>query len=106
MAQNITVNETISLTAEYTPYTQQVVKDILYAYAHIVHKLLKMGYNVNMPTLGKFCLSQYKGSKEYTTEWADGKKIHHEAIPPYKKPTFRFAPAVCAEIRELTEGDA
>lgn len=107
MAQYITANEAISLTAKYTGYTQEVVKEILYGYAHIVSEVMKMGYGVKMPRIGRFCLTQRneQAGRKFKQP-STGEVIDLPTRPAYKKPSFRFTPAFKQEIRELTEGDS
>ena len=107
MAQYITANEAISLTAKYTGYTQEVVKEIVYGYAHIVSEVMKMGYGVKMPLIGRFYLTQRKeqvGRK--FKKPLTGEVVDLPARPAYKKPSFKFTPAFKQDIRELTEGDS
>ena len=106
MAQHITIGEAISLTAKYTGYTQDVVKEIVYGYAHIVCEVMKQGYGVKMPYLGRFYLTQRKEQAGRPFKRPlDGEIIDLPVRPAYKKPSFKFTPMFKQEIRDLTEGD-
>ena len=104
MAQ-IGKNDAISLTANYAGYTQEVVNDVLNAYAHIVYKLLLKGYGCRMPILGKFELRERKAQapREWTNPHTGQREMLGE-VPPFLKPSFKFNPSITKEVRKATEG--
>lgn len=106
MAQQITINEAISLTAKYTGYTQEVVKEIVYGYAHIIQEVMKMGYGIKMPYIGRFYLTQRneQAGRKFKKP-STGEIVDLPTRPAYKKPSFRFTPSFKKEIRDITEGD-
>ena len=103
----VQVNKThaISLTADYAGYTQEVVSDVLNAYAHIVYKLLLKGYGCRMPILGKFELRERKA--QAPREWTNphtGEREMLDEVPAFLKPSFKFNPSIMKEVRKATEG--
>ena len=102
----VSTSEVISLTANYSGYTQQVVREVLSAYAQVVLTLLKNGFSVKLMNLGRFDLRDMEAKEERDFKLpATGEIIRLDAAPAYKKPYFAFAPSKFNEIREATEGE-
>lgn len=102
----VTTAEIISLTANYSGYTQQAVKDILTAYTEVLVTLLKNGFESKLMNLGKFKLREMEAKEERDFKLPQtGEVIRLDATPAYKKPYFSFTPSKYSEIREATEGD-
>ena len=102
----VSMSDAITLTAQYAGYSQEVVKEIIYAYGHIILQLLLKGFEVRMPVLGRFYLKTQPARKE--REWDSpltGKIERLEAKPEYQRPYFKFYPSVVKEVRETTEGN-
>ena len=102
----VSMSDAITLTAQYAGYSQEVVKEIIYAYGHIILQLLLKGFEVRIPVLGRFYLTTQPAQPE--REWKSpltGKVEKLEAKPEYQRPFFKFYPSVVKEVREVTEGN-
>ena len=101
----VSMSDAISLTAQYAGYSQEVTREIVDAYTHIIFKLLLKGLELRIRTLGRFYLTTQPAQAE--REWKSpltGKVEKLSAKPAYQRPYFKFYPSVVKEIREVTEG--
>lgn len=99
-------SDVIRLTARYSGYTQEVAKDIIDAYGHIVRKLLLEGYQVRIPEVGRFYLHTKKAQPEkpYVMPLT-GERVILPAKPEYQKPKFKYTPTLTKEIKEKSWGN-
>ena len=99
-------SDVVRLTARYSGYSQEVAKEIIDAYGHIVHKLLLEGYQVRIPEVGRFYLHTKKAQPEkpYVMP-ATGEHVILPAKPEYQKPKFKYTPTIIREIKEKSWGN-
>lgn len=103
-SKRVNFNHSIAITAKYTGYTQEVVKDILSGYIYIIMESIKNNYEISVPYLGRFCLTRRNAQAgRKFKQPSNGEIIDLQPRPAYKKPCFKFTPTFKQLIRELTE---
>lgn len=100
------LDDTISLTAKHSGYTQEVVRDVLESYGIVIWKLLVNGFVCRMPLLGEWSLKDY--DEQPPRPWTDprtGEKTMLESQPAHQRPKFKFAKKLRQEIKTHSEGN-
>lgn len=99
-------SDVIRLTARYSGYTQEVAKDIIDAYGHIIYKLLLEGYQIRMPEVGRFYLKTNDPRPERPFVMPQtGEHVVLPATPEHQVPKFKFTPTLTKEIKEKSWGN-
>ena len=98
-------SDVISMVADYTGYSQDVVKEILDGYANIVWKLLVNGIVSRIPPLGEWSLKDYNAQppREFNNPY-NGEIVMLDEQPAHQRPKFKFAKKLRQEIKEHSAG--
>lgn len=97
--------DVISMTAQYSGYAQEVVKDVLDAYANVVWKLLVNGIVSRIPPLGEWSLKDYNAQPPREFKRPDtGEVMMLDEQPAHQRPKFKFSKKLRQEIKEHSVG--
>lgn len=97
--------DVVSMTAQYSGYSQEVVKDVISSYANVMWRLLVNGIVSRIPPLGEWTLQDYNAqpSRQFKVP-RTGEMIMLEEQPAHQRPKFKFAKKLREEIKEHSAG--
>lgn len=103
--QELTRSELEKLVALQSNKYKKDVAVILDTYYTVVREAILAGLKVTIPGVGYFSNTQVNAKPE--RKGINPNTLEEVIIPPheaYNKPSFRFRPAIRAEMKENTEG--